>query len=76
MARCLPSAQFVREFPPAVCGELTKDRLHKYLADILLRGTENEKREFYEQGRAEIEIIHKRLDDIAAERQTTMRRAI
>ncbi len=63
-------------FHPLVVESLQKTDYIEYLSDILLQGTENEKREFYEQGRAEIEMIRKRLDDISAERQTTMRRAI
>ena len=48
----------------------------EYLGDILARGSGEDKRDLYENGKAEIEKIRKRFDGLAAEQQTTMRRAI
>ena len=47
----------------------------EYLQDVLTRGSEEDKRDLYEDGKAEIEKIRKRLDSLS-ERQTTIRRAI
>lgn len=63
------------EFHPLFLESLQKIDYIEYLRDILTHGTEDEKRELYEQGKAEIEKICKRLDSLS-ERQTSIRRAI
>ena len=48
----------------------------EYLQDVLTHGSEEDKRDLYENDKAEIETIRKRLDSLAAERKQTIRRAI
>ncbi|MDE6727253.1 MAG: DNA primase [Oscillospiraceae bacterium] len=63
------------EFHPLFVESLQKIDYIEYLRDILSRGSEEDKRDLYENGKAEIEKIRKRLDSLS-ERQPTMRRAI
>ena len=63
------------EFHPLIVESLQKIDYIEYLRDILSRGSEEDKRDLYENGKAEIEKIRKRLDSLS-ERQPTMRRAI
>ncbi len=60
---------------PLFVESLQKMDYIEYLRDILSCGTEDEKRDLYENGKDDIDKIRKRLDGLA-ERQTTMRRAI
>lgn len=64
------------ELHPLFVESLHKIDYIEYLEGILLRGTESEKRDMYENGRGDIEAIRKRLDSLAVEQQTKMRRAI
>ena len=63
------------EFHPLFVESLQKIDYIEYLRDILSRGSEEDKRDLYENGKDDIEKIRKRLDGLS-ERQTTMRRAI
>ena len=63
------------EFHPLFVESLQKIDYIEYLWDILSRGSEEDKRDLYENGKAEIEKIRERLDSLS-ERQPTMRRAI
>ena len=63
------------EFHPLFVESLQKIDYIEYLRDILSRGSEEDKRDLYENGKDEIEKIRKRLDSLS-ERQTTMCRAI
>ena len=63
------------EFHPLFVESLQKIDYIEYLRDILSRGSEEDKRDLYENGKAEIEKIRKRLNSLS-ERQTTIRRAI
>lgn len=47
----------------------------EYMQDILAHGSDEDKRDLYENGKAEIEKIQKRLVSLA-EQHTTLRRAI
>ena len=64
------------EFHPLFVESLQKIDYIEYLQDILTRGSEEDKRDLYENGRAEIEKIRERLDGVTSERKPTMRRAI
>ena len=64
------------EFHPLFVESLQKIDYIEYLQDILTRGSERDKRDLYENGRAEIEKIRERLDGVTSERKPTMRRAI
>lgn len=64
------------EFHPLFVESLQKIDYIEYLSDILARGSEEDKRDLYENGKADIEKIRKRLDSLAVEQQTKMRRAI
>lgn len=61
---------------PLFVESLQKIDYIEYLQDVLTRGSEEDKRDLYENGKAEIEKIRKRLDSLAAERKQTIRRAI
>lgn len=63
------------EFHPLFVESLQKMDYIEYLQDILTRGSEEDKRDMYENNKADIEKIRERLDSLA-ERQTTLRRAI
>lgn len=63
------------EFHPLFVESLQKIDYIEYLQDVLTRGSEEDKRDLYENGKADIEKIRKRLDSLS-ERQPTMRRAI
>lgn len=60
---------------PLFVESLQKMDYIEYLGDILARGSEEDKRDLYENGKAEIEKIRKRLDSLT-EQQVTLRRAI
>ena len=64
------------EFHPLFVESLQKIDYIEYLQDILTRGTEEDKRDLYESGKADIEKIRERLDNLSAERKPTIRRAI
>lgn len=61
---------------PLFVESLHKMDYMEYLLSIVTRGTEDEKRDLYENGKADIEKIQKRLDSLAVENQQRMRRAI
>ncbi len=63
------------EFHPLFVESLQKMDYIEYLQDILTRGSEDDRRDMYENNKADIEKIRERLDSLA-ERQTTLRRAI
>ncbi len=63
------------EFHPLFVESLQKMDYIEYLQDILTRGSEEDRRDMYENNKADIEKIRERLDSLA-ERQTTLRRAI
>lgn len=62
-------------FHPLFVESLHKMDYIEYLQDILMRGSEEDKRDLYENNKADIEKIRERLDSLT-ERQTTLRRAI
>lgn len=64
------------EFHPLFVESLHKIDYIEYLQDILTRGSEEDRRDLYENGKAEIEKIRERLKCVTAEHRTTMRRAI
>lgn len=64
------------ELHPLFVESLHKIDYIEYLESILLRGTESEKRDMYENGKGDIEAIQKRLDSLAVEQQPKIRRAI
>ena len=64
------------ELHPLFVESLHKIDYIEYLEGILLRGTESEKRDMYENGKGDIEAIQKRLDSLAVEQQPKIRRAI
>ena len=64
------------EFHPLFVESLQKIDYIEYLRDILSRGSEEDKRDLYENGKDDIEKIRERLDSLTAERKSTMRRAI
>ena len=48
----------------------------EYIDEVLVYGTDNEKRELYDKNKAEIQRIQKRLEKLAAEERIPKRRAI
>ncbi len=64
------------EFHPLFVESLHKIDYIEYLQDILTRGTENEKRELYENGKDDIAKIRKHLDDLADVQRFEKRKAI
>lgn len=64
------------EFHPLFVESLQKMDYIEYLQDILTRGTEEDKRDLYENNKADIDKIRERLDSLTVERQITLRRAI
>ncbi len=60
---------------PLFVESLQKMDYIEYLQDILTRGSEEDKRDLYENNIADIEKIRKRLDSLT-EQQVTLRRAI
>jgi hypothetical protein len=48
----------------------------EYIGEVLVYGTDNEKRELYYKNKAEIQRIQKRLEKLAAEERVPKRRAI
>ncbi len=63
------------EFHPLFVESLQKMDYIEYLQDILMRGSEEDRRDLYENNKADINKIRERLDSLV-ERQTTLRRAI
>lgn len=61
---------------PLFVESLQKMDYIEYLADILSRGTEDEKRDLYENGKADIEKIQKRLEDFDNVQRYEKRKAI
>lgn len=53
------------EFHPLFVESLQKNDYIEYLSDILSRGSEEDKRDLYENGKADIEKIRKRLEELA-----------
>lgn len=64
------------EFHPLFVESLQKMDYIEYLQDILMRGSEEDKRDLYENNKADINKIRERLDSLTVERQITLRRAI
>lgn len=64
------------EFHPLFVESLQKIDYIEYLWDILTRGSDEDKRDLYENGKAEIGKIRERLNGVTAEHRITMRRAI
>ena len=64
------------EFHPLFVESLQKIDYIEYLQDILTRGSEDEKRDLYENGKADIEKIQKRLDDFDNVQRFEKRKAI
>ncbi|MDE7362501.1 MAG: hypothetical protein K2N38_11265 [Oscillospiraceae bacterium] len=64
------------EFHPLFVESLHKIDYIEYLSDILSRGTEDERRDLYENGKDDIEKIRKRLDELANVRRFEKRKAI
>lgn len=64
------------QFHPLFVESLQKTDYVEYLADILAHGTDNDKREFYEQGKREIAEIKNCLDDLANVQRFEHHRAI
>lgn len=64
------------EFHPLFVESLQKMDYIEYLQDILTRGSEEDKRDLYENNKADIDKIRERLDSLTVERQITLRRAI
>lgn len=63
------------EFHPLFVESLQKMDYIEYLQDILTRGSEEDKRDLYENNKADIDKIRERLDSLV-ERQPKLRRAI
>lgn len=64
------------EFHPLFVESLQKMDYIEYLQDILTRGSEEDKRDLYENNKADIDKIRERLDSLTVEQQITLRRAI
>lgn len=64
------------EFHPLFVESLQKMDYIEYLQDILTRGSEDDKRDLYEKGKADIEKIQKRLDDFDNVQRYEKRKAI
>ena len=64
------------EFHPLFVESLQKIDYIEYLQDILTRGSEEDKRDLYENGKADIEKIRKRLDDFDYVQRYEKRKAI
>lgn len=64
------------EFHPLFVESLQKIDYIEYLQDILTRGSEEDKRDLYENGKADIEKIRKRLDDFDNVQRFEKRKAI
>ena len=64
------------EFHPLFVESLQKIDYIEYLQDILTRGSEEDKRDLYENGKADIERIRKRLDDFDNVQRYEKRKAI
>lgn len=63
------------EFHPLFVESLQKMDYIEYLQEVLTRGSEEDKRDLYENNKADIEKIRERLDSFV-ERQPKLRRAI
>lgn len=64
------------EFHPLFVESLQKMDYIEYLQDILTRGSEDDKRNLYENGKSDIEIIQKRLGDFDNVQRYEKRKAI
>lgn len=64
------------EFHPLFVESLQKMDYIEYLQDILTRGSEDDKRDLYENGKADIEKIQKRLEDFDNVQRYEKRKAI
>ena len=64
------------KFHPLFVESLQKIDYIEYLQDILTRGSEEDKRDLYENGKADIEKIRKRLDDFDNVQRFEKRKAI
>lgn len=64
------------EFHPLFVESLQKMDYIEYLQDILTRGSDEDKRDLYENGKADIEKIQKRLEDFDNVQRYEKRKAI
>ncbi len=64
------------EFHPLFVESLQKIDYIEYLSDILSRGSEEDKRDMYENGKDDIAKIRKHLDDLADVQRFEKRKAI